>query len=99
MSSGVVVHLGPWQHPHLGLPPLAMQAVIAKLDEMMGCDPAYILPSIEALANLCLTPDQQVGLGAGVGGRAARWLGCCRVCRGVAALAPWATPLAPNTTW
>ncbi|PRW44427.1 Fanconi anemia group D2-like protein [Chlorella sorokiniana] len=35
------------------------EAVIAKLDEMMGCDPAYILPSIEALANLCLTPDQQ----------------------------------------
>lgn len=34
--------------------------MIGKLDEMMGCDPAYILPAIEALANLCLTPDQQV---------------------------------------
>lgn len=58
---------GPLRHPHLDLPPLPMQAVIAKLDEMMGCDPAYILPSIEALGNLCLTPDQQVGLGAGAG--------------------------------
>lgn len=25
----------------------------------MGCDPAYILPAVEALANLCLAPDQQ----------------------------------------
>lgn len=40
--------------------PRPHQAVIGKLDEMMGCDPAYILPAIEALANLCLTPDQQV---------------------------------------
>ena len=25
-------------------------------------------------------------------GLAARWFGCCRVCRGVVALAPWAIP-------
>ena len=25
----------------------------------MGQDPAFVLPSLEALANLCLTPEQQ----------------------------------------
>ncbi len=55
-------------------PPLS-QAVIAKLDEMMGCDPAFILPSIEALANLCLTPDQQVGPHCAV----LLLVGCCEL--------------------
>lgn len=34
------------------------EAVIRALEEMMG-EEAFILPSIEALANLCLTPEQQ----------------------------------------
>jgi len=40
----------------------AVQAVILLLGEMMQESSALILPSIEALANLCLTPEQQVRL-------------------------------------
>ena len=36
-----------------------VQAVISQLEVMMGQGSAFILPSIEALANLCLSPDQQ----------------------------------------
>jgi hypothetical protein len=36
-----------------------LQAVISQLEVMMGQGSAFILPSIEALANLCLSPDQQ----------------------------------------
>ena len=36
-----------------------VQAVISQLEVMMGQGSTFILPSIEALANLCLSPDQQ----------------------------------------
>ncbi|KAL4858754.1 Fanconi anemia group D2 protein [Chlorella vulgaris] len=35
------------------------QAVIDALGEMMGQDSMYVLPSIEALSNLCLSPEEQ----------------------------------------
>jgi hypothetical protein len=35
------------------------QAVIDTLGEMMGQDSMYVLPSIEALSNLCLSPEEQ----------------------------------------
>lgn len=36
-----------------------LQAVIDTLGEMMGQDSMYVLPSIEALSNLCLSPEEQ----------------------------------------
>ena len=57
-------HLGflqvtPLAWPRVTLYCPVLQAVISQLEVMMGQGSTYILPSIEALANLCLSPDQQ----------------------------------------
>ena len=72
----------PAHTPLLLLSPLAgwTQEVVRVLEGMMGESAEFILPSIEALANLCLTPSQQVGAAGGCGGCPRRNASQCLAC-------------------